>query len=223
MAPQSSSNPRPASCTDAHGDVRRGGQRGQRRQRGLSLVELVLFIAIVGIAIAGVLVVFDRSVRGSADPMVRKQAIAVAESLLNEVLMQPFTWCDPQDAANNPANPPSSGASCTGGAGASQNKGGGTLGPQPASESRLSATDPFDNVADYNGYAMGPGITALDGGGAPVAGLSDYSAQVAVSRAGAGFGLPADAVLRVDVTVTGRGQTIVLTGYRFRYAPNGIG
>ena len=70
-------------------------------QRGLSLIELVMFIAIVGLAIVGLLIVYNQAVKGSADPMVRKQAVAVAESLLNEVLMQPFSWCDPQDAAND--------------------------------------------------------------------------------------------------------------------------
>ena len=106
------------------------------------------------IAIAGVLAVYDRSVRGSADPLVRKQAIAIAESLLNEVLAQPFTYCDPQDPANDPAAPPASTAACTGGAAASEDNGGGRSVRSRPSETRFSATDPFDNVADYNGYAM---------------------------------------------------------------------
>jgi len=192
-------------------------------QRGLSLIELVMFIAIVGISLSGVLVVYNQAIRGSADPLVRKQAVAVAESLLGEVLMQPFSWCDPQDAANDPNNPPSSGTSCTGGVAASQDKNGGTLGPLPATESRFSATDPFDNVADYNGYAMGSGIYSLDNGTTPVTGLDSYSATVTVSRAGTVFGLADGAVLRVDVLVSGKGETITLTGYRFRHSPNGTG
>jgi len=141
-----------------------------------------MFVAIVGISIAGVLVVYNQAIKGSADPLVRKQAIAVAESLLGEVLMQPITWCDPQDAANDPNNPPTSGASCTGGVAASQDKNGGTLGPLPATESRFSATDPFDNVADYNGYSMSSGIYSLDNGTTPVAGLGSYSATVTVTK-----------------------------------------
>jgi MSHA pilin protein MshD len=194
------------------------------RSAGLGLVELILFIAIVGAALAGVLVLYDRAVRSSADPLVRKQAIAIAESLLNEVLAQPFTYCDPQDAANDPAAPPASTAACTGGAVASEDRGGGPLGPLPATESRFSATDPFDNVADYAGYAMNAGIYSLDNGATPIAGLGAYSALVTVTRAGTSLGLASDAeALRVDVLVSGRGETITLTGYRLRHSPAATG
>jgi MSHA pilin protein MshD len=196
----------------------------RRASAGVGLIELILFIAIIGAALAGVLVVYDRTVRSSADPLVRKQAIAIAESLLNEVLAQPFSYCDPQDAANDPVAPPTSTAACTGGAAASEDNGGGLLGPRPASESRFSATDPFDNVADYAGYAMNGGIYSLDNGATPIAGLGAYSASVTVTRAGTSLGLASDAeALRVDVLVSGRGETITLTGYRLRHSPAATG
>jgi MSHA pilin protein MshD len=179
------------------------------------------FIAIVGIATAGLLLVYRQAVVGSADPLLRKQALAAAESLLNEVLMQPFTWCDPQDPAQDAATPPFSSAACTGGAAGSQDKGGGALGPQPASEARVSMTDPFDNVSDYHGFQMTGGLSGLDGVAVPA--LAAYSASVTVQRDGGTFGLPADAVLRVDVSVSGRGQAITLTGWRFRHSPNAAG
>lgn len=212
MPRPSPSSPKPASCAEA-----------RARQRGLSLIELVLAIMIISVSVAGVLMVYNNSVRNSADPMVRKQAVAIAEAMLNEVLAQPFTYCDPQDAANEGATPPSSTAGCTGGAGGSQDKGGGTLGPQPATEGRFNATNPFDNVADYHGYATSGVIYGMDDGSNRIVALDGYSVSVSVTRAGAGFGLAADAALRVDVQVTGKGETITLTGYRFRYAPNSIG
>jgi len=196
----------------------------RKASAGLGLIELILFIAIVGAALAGVLVVYDRAVRSSADPLARKQAIAIAESLLNEVLAQPFSYCDPQDAANDPAAPPASTAACTGGAAASEDRGGGPLGPQPGSESRFSATDPFDNVADYAGYTMNSGIYSLDNGAAPIAGLGAYSASVTVTRAGTSLGLASDAeALRIDVQVSGSGEAITLTGYRLRHSPAATG
>ena len=202
----------------------RGSHQSRPRQRGLSLIELIVFIAIVAIAMAGLLVLYDTAVRGSADPLVRKQATAIAESLLGEVLAQPFSYCDPQDPANDAGNPPTSTAQCTGGATLSEDRGGGGLGPQPASENRFSGTDPLDNVADYNGYAMSSGIYSLDDGSTPVPGLEAYSAAVTVTRAGLALGLADNAdALRVDVLVTGRGESITLTGYRLRHSPNATG
>lgn len=191
------------------------------RQRGLSLIELVMAIMIISVSVAGVLMVFGNTVRNSADPMVRKQAVAIAESMLNEVLAQPFTFCDPQDPANNAATPPASTAACTGGVAGSQDAS--SLGPQPGSEGRFNNTDPLDNVGDYHGYAMPAGIYSLDNGATPVAGLGAYSASINVTRAGVSFGLPADAVLRIVVQVTHQGDSVSLTGYRFRYAPNSTG
>lgn len=59
-------------------------------QCGFTLIELVMFIVIVGIGVAGILSVFTTSVKNSADPMVRKQALAIAESLLEEIVAKEF-------------------------------------------------------------------------------------------------------------------------------------
>lgn len=59
-------------------------------QRGISLVELVVFIMIVSVALTGILVVMNQVIKHSADPLIRKQAIAAAESLLEEVELQDF-------------------------------------------------------------------------------------------------------------------------------------
>ncbi|OFZ68026.1 MAG: hypothetical protein A2Z01_02485 [Betaproteobacteria bacterium RBG_16_58_11] len=59
--------------------------------RGFSLIEVIVFIMIVSIALAGVLSVMNFTTQHSADPLVRKQAIAVAESLLEEVSLHDFT------------------------------------------------------------------------------------------------------------------------------------
>ena len=61
------------------------------RQRGVSLVELIMFIVIVSVALAGILLVFNVTTKGSADPLVHKQALAAAESLLEEIQLQDFS------------------------------------------------------------------------------------------------------------------------------------
>jgi len=60
------------------------------RRNGFSLVETVMFIVIVSVALAGVLSVMNYTTRHSADPLIRKQAIVVAESLLEEITQQNF-------------------------------------------------------------------------------------------------------------------------------------
>jgi MSHA pilin protein MshD len=68
------------------------------RHRGFTLVELLIFIVVVGAGLAGILSVMNTSVASSADPMIRKQAVAIAESVLEEVLQKAYT-----DPDNSPA------------------------------------------------------------------------------------------------------------------------
>jgi MSHA pilin protein MshD len=57
-------------------------------QRGVSLIELIMFIVIISVALAGILLVMDLVTRHSADSLIRKQALAVAESMLEEIKLQ---------------------------------------------------------------------------------------------------------------------------------------
>lgn len=176
-----------------------------RRIRGFSLIELLVFIAVVGVAVTGVLAVYSQTVRSSADPVVRKQALAVAESLLEEVLAKPFTYCDPDDPEAETAAGP---AACTFAEGPGAEAG----------ETRGTGLTPFDNVNDYDGLAL---AAISDVTGAAVPGLAGYSATVQVRSAGAFNGIPAGETLLVTVNVTGPGNhAIVLEAYRTRHAPN---
>jgi MSHA pilin protein MshD len=191
-------------------------------QRGVTLVELVVFIVIMGVALAGVLKVLEITGRNSADPLVRKQALSIAESLLLEIQQQPFTFCDPDDANASSAT---STTDCTTQTQDTNPAGAGAItGPFPNSESRYSNIVPFDNVADYGGFTMPnaqcAGICGPDNN-TPIAGLNAYAATVTITRDGAALGLSNDAALRISVRVTGPANTVVtLSGYRVRYAPN---
>lgn len=189
----------------------------RRRCRGISLIEQIVFIVIISVGVVGLISTLNPMVKYSADPMLRKQTLVIAESLLNEVLNQPFNWCDPGDVETHPAAYTAMQASdCVN----DQNKAGAPLTtPTPATENRLDSANPFDNVADYGGYAQANATDAA--GNNPMAG---YATQVAITRVGqVPFGLPAaddGAVLRVDVTVTPPGgEALTLSGYRFRHAP----
>ena len=62
----------------------------RHKQRGISLIELIMFIVIVSVALAGILLVMNTVTRGSANPLLHKQALAAAESLLEEIELQDF-------------------------------------------------------------------------------------------------------------------------------------
>ena len=178
----------------------------QRRQTGLSLIELVMFIVIVGVAVAGVLSVLTVTAKHSSDPMIQKQAQAIAEAMLEEIQLQPATYCDPDDAnAATAANA----AGCATMVEA--------IGPE-GTETRFNSPL-FDNVNDYHGYTASPIVDITN---TAVAGLASYTAAVTVTQAGAAFALPADEVLQIDVRATSGNTDVTVTGYRFRYAPNAV-
>jgi MSHA pilin protein MshD len=164
--------------------------RALRRHRGATLVEVVLFIVIIGIALSTVLGTLSLTVGRSSDPLVARQALAIAESLLQEVMSQPYTAADLDGSAN-------------------------AIGPE-AGETRSSTATPFDHVDDYHGYSM-TGIVKPDG--SAVAGLGAYNASVSVV-AQALDNIASTEGLLVTVTVTGPGgYSVALRGFRARAAP----
>jgi phage tail sheath gpL-like len=70
------------------------------------------------------------------------------------------------------------------------------------------------------------GICAVDGTAYP--NLAGYTATVKVTNAGTAFNAANgtayrnDAVQQIDVTVSRGGESVTLTSYRFRYAPNSL-
>lgn len=71
------------------------------KQRGVSMIELIMFIVIISIAVAGILLVMNRVTGNSADTLVRKQALAVAESLLEEIQLQGVSGVNPATGSAN--------------------------------------------------------------------------------------------------------------------------
>jgi len=67
------------------------------RERGVTLIELVVAIVVIAIAASAVLGVLSRSAATSADAMVLSQAVSIAESYLEEITLKPFTDPDGVD------------------------------------------------------------------------------------------------------------------------------
>jgi MSHA pilin protein MshD len=59
-----------------------------RRSAGVTLIELIVAIVIVGVALAGLLAAFSRTDRASVDPVITQQMAIVAEGFMEEILLK---------------------------------------------------------------------------------------------------------------------------------------
>ena len=66
------------------------------RQRGMTLVELVISIVVIGIAAAAMFSAMAAITGRSADPMLRQQSLAIAEAYMEEISLQAFADPDGQ-------------------------------------------------------------------------------------------------------------------------------
>ena len=206
----------------------RPGRRARpRRQAGVTLIELILFMAIIAIALGGIISVMNLTSQRSADPVRRKQALIIAEGLLEEIELAKFSYCDPIDPDAGDSDKVKSSADCH-----TAPEAWGQGGAEPVN------VRPYDNVNDYVAAAKALTAAFNDGAGHLVDAngndlkVSGYAAKVSITPAALG---PADAVvgtaggasadtevLRISVRVDYDGQSLVLDGYRTRYAPNSL-
>jgi MSHA pilin protein MshD len=61
-----------------------------RRSAGVTLVELIVALVIMGVALAGMVAVYATTTRSSVDPMLVQQMQAIADNMMEEILMKPF-------------------------------------------------------------------------------------------------------------------------------------
>lgn len=57
---------------------------------GFSLLELITAIVIIGLGLAGLVTTYAVVARHSADPLIQKQMLAVAEEMMEEILLKPY-------------------------------------------------------------------------------------------------------------------------------------
>ncbi|MCP5043498.1 MAG: prepilin-type N-terminal cleavage/methylation domain-containing protein [bacterium] len=90
---------------------------------GFSLIEMVIALTVLSVALTGSMMVMQRTLRASADPMLSHQAIVIAETYLEEILLQSYI---------DPDLDPATGAVC------------------PAAEGGRAL---YDNICDYSGLS----------------------------------------------------------------------
>ena len=185
------------------------------RVGGFTLIEAILFMVIVGIGATAIISVMGVANSRSADPILRKQAQMIAESLMEEVQLARITYCDPASANYDAAT---SSADCA--SGGTENWG-----------AEASNVRPYDNVNDYvtaggaaqNAFNNGSGVL-VDATGTAIGG-GNYTATLAIEPVALNNIAITNAAsadnnaFQITVTVSYGNESVVLTGYRTRYAP----
>lgn len=210
----------------------------RKHQSGLTLIELIIFMVITGVASAGIMLVLNMGATNSVDPLRRKQAMLIAEAYMEEVRQTGFTACYPEDANLTTAKVASDCATAAG---------------KVAVQARAGIVRPYENVADYatalgqaqrsfkpgsgtddvdvNGRALGRDQSLATMGNSSLGAIVTTVELNVLSGASSALGpagqqISSDAnnlnVMRITVRTvygTGPNDSIQLDGYRTRYAP----
>jgi MSHA pilin protein MshD len=192
-------------------------ETARRRQQGVTLVELIMFMVIVAIALGGILQVMRLTTANSADPLRRKQALLIAEALLEEVRQAGFTRCDTR-SGNTDSAPDTTACSIKEDFG---NEG----------DPDKHYVRPYDNVNDYVSASDLATASFNDGAGKLADALgrpmdvSGYTATVTIAPDAlgdivAGTNAADSDALRIRVVVSfDKTESVTLDGYRARYDP----
>jgi len=148
------------------------------RQQGVTLIELIITIVVLGIALSTLIASLSGGIASSATPLWEVRAMTLSQAYLDEILAMKFD-----------------GTQALGG--------GAVTGVCNISSDGQNRAD-FDDVDDYNGVNDSPPKlieSTLD-----LATYAEYTVQVSVVCAGTELGLNSDALAkRIRVTVTAPG------------------
>jgi MSHA pilin protein MshD len=72
------------------------------RRAGVTLIELIVALVIMGVALAGMVAVYTATTRSSVDPVIVQQMQAIADNMMEEILMKPFA--PPEGSTVTPAS-----------------------------------------------------------------------------------------------------------------------
>lgn len=61
-----------------------------KAQSGMTLVELIIAMVIIGVGVAGIIGTYETTTKNSASPVLQKQVVAIAEGMMEEIQRMPF-------------------------------------------------------------------------------------------------------------------------------------
>lgn len=158
--------------------------RDHSRQKGVTLVELVISIVVLSIAMVALMNAFSVSMSSSGDSLWRNKTLKLAQLYLDEILSKNYDHNTPLGGLPFVASP-----SCTG------------LGPDAGETDRAE----FNDVDDYHGLTESPPLSL---NGVLDASYSTYSVSISVICDGAAvfamnsYGVSNAQAKKISVTIT---------------------
>lgn len=170
------------------------------KQRGVTLIELVIGITVLAVALTLITAVLSPLFVRSTDPWHQVRAAELGHSLMNEILARSFD--EHSDRSGGLLRCDEGGNLCT-----EQND----FGPD-GSETRLW----FNDVDDFHGFgAEGAAILTNILANELSQAYRNYSAAVTIRYAGLEFGLPERSVKRIEVVIsTPTSSDITFSAYK---------
>ena len=120
-----------------------------KKNQGVSLIELIVFIIVISIASTGLFRVYTYSATRSADPLIQVRAIELAQARLDEILALKY------DANTPTGGIPACGATGTGVTSTACNN---------TPDADMNDVDDYNNVSDtpYTGYTRNVSVTTTN-------------------------------------------------------------
>ncbi|ABC32791.1 conserved hypothetical protein [Hahella chejuensis KCTC 2396] len=159
------------------------------RQRGVTLVELVITIIVIGVALVAIVTAMSGSIGRSSDVLLRNRTIQLAQAYLDEILGKRYDEATPSGGA-----PPVTSCNIV---------------------TEEGSRDEYDDVDDYDGVLNEAPRSQTD---ADFNNYPGYLVSVSVTCAGADIGLSASNAKLVRVTITPpSGPAMTFSAYRANF------
>lgn len=166
------------------------------RQKGATLVELVMTIVIISVAIAGVVGAFSLIAGRSADPLNQSRAVSLAQLYMDEIVAKKFADESPVGGGNVESGD----ANCSDS----------DLGPEDG-ESRLT----YNDVDDYREISSTLDEPPRNSEDHELSGYSGFRVSISVECDGDAVGLSNHDAKRIDIAITDpSGNDYLFSAYR---------